>query len=340
MLIKKDIDSLLTSGSTFNEFDDSRITILGGTGFVGQWLVQALNQFSLNFGFSPQITVITRNPRNAQELFFEKLGIKLKISEFDFAIGTTELEKSDFFINGATPSVAKTGIHYSEAVFASTVNASHSIIRSAKKHQNKPRVVNLSSGIVYGPQPLSETNQAEKPISIKSNSQSGYLNAKIASELVFSEASDIGLVNSISPRLFAFAGPGIALDEHFAVGNFLRDGLQGKEIVVNGNPSTVRSYMYPTDLATWVLSALIDPKGGDFNIGSEFPIRIYDLAHQISELTSRKGVRVLGGEQVASNYVPSTSGFRKEFGVVEQVTLSDGLERWIRWYSKPDKRAN
>jgi dTDP-glucose 4,6-dehydratase len=331
MLIKKDIDSLLTSGFTFNEFDDSRITILGGTGFVGQWLVQALNQFSLNFGFSPQITVITRNARNAHELFIEKLGIKIKISEFDFAIGTTELEKSDFFINGATPSVAKTGIHNSEAVFASSVNASHSIIRSAKKHQNTPRVVNLSSGIVYGSQPLSETNQPERPISIESTSQSGYLNAKIASELVFSEASDIGLVDSISPRLFAFAGPGIALDEHFAVGNFLRDGLQGKEIIIKGSPATVRSYMYPTDLATWVLNALMNPKNHDFNIGSEFPIRIYDLAHQISELTSRKGVRVLGEDDIASNYVPSTSGFRKQFGVAEQVTLSDGLERWIQW---------
>jgi len=331
MLIKKDIDSLLTSGFTFKEFDDSRITILGGTGFVGQWLVQALNQFSLNFGFSPQITVITRNARNAHKLFMEKLGIKLKISEFDFAIGTTELEKSDFFINGATPSVAKTGIHDSRAVFASSVNASHSIIRSAKKHQNKPRVVNLSSGIVYGPQPLSVTNQPERPISLESNSRSGYINAKVVSELVFSEASDIGLVHSISPRLFAFAGPGIALDEHFAVGNFLRDGLQGKEIVVNGNPSTVRSYMYPTDLAIWVLKALINPKDRDFNIGSEFPISIYDLAHQISELTTRKGVRVLGENQIASNYVPSTLAFRKEFGVTEQVTLSDGLERWVQW---------
>ena len=336
MLIKKDIDSLLTSGFTFNEFDDSRITILGGTGFVGQWLVQALNHFSLNFGFSPQITVITRNARNAHELFIEKLGIKIKISEFDFAIGTTALEKSDFFINGATPSVAKTGIHNSEAVFASSVNASKSIIRSAKKHQNMPRVVNLSSGIVYGSQALSETNQPERPISIESTSQSGYLNAKIVSELVFSEASDVGLVNSISPRLFAFAGPGVALDEHFPVGNFLRDGLQGKEIIIKGNPATVRSYMYPTDLVTWVLNALMNPKNNDFNIGSEFPIRIYDLAHQISELTSRKGVRILGEDQIASNYVPSTSDFRKQFGVTEQVILSDGLERWIRWKLQGD----
>lgn len=340
MLIKKDIDSLLTNGSTFKEFDGAQITILGATGFVGRWLVLALNECGSNFGFSTEITVITRNARSAQKLFPKSVGMKIKISEFDFAIGETQLEKSDFFINGATPSVKKTGIQNSEAVFASSVNASNSIIRSANKHKNNPKVVNLSSGIVYGSQVLSERNQSERPIVIKSNSPSGYLNAKIASELIFSEASDVGLVNSISPRLFAFAGPGIALDEHFAVGNFLRDGLQGKEIVINGNPSTLRSYMYPTDLTTWILTALMNPKNLSFNIGSEFPVSMYHLAHQISELTSKKGVRVLGEDQVASNYVPSTSAFRENFKVSQLVTLSDGIERWIQWHMEFGKRAN
>ena len=189
-----------------------------------------------------------------------------------------------------------------------------------------------SSGIVYGPQLLSERNRLERSITVESNSRSGYLNAKIAAELIFSEASDAGLINSISPRLFAFAGPGIALDEHFAVGNFLRDGLQGKEIVVNGNPSTMRSYMYPTDLVIWILAALTNPKNLNVNIGSEFPISMYDLAHLISESTSRKGVSVLGGDQVANNYVPSTSVFRETFKVSQLVALSDGIERWIQWH--------
>jgi dTDP-glucose 4,6-dehydratase len=332
MLIKKDIDSLLTSGFTFQQFDAARLTILGGTGFVGRWLVQALNEYGSNFGFSPEITVITRNARSAQKLFPEKLGSRIKLIEFDFAISTAQLEESDFFINGATPSVKKTGIENSEAVFASSINAAHSIVQSAKKNQNNPKVVNLSSGIVYGPQLLSERNRLETSITVESNSRSGYLSAKIAAEHIFSEASDAGLVNSISPRLFAFAGPGIALDEHFAVGNFLRDGLQGKEIVVNGNPSTMRSYMYPTDLVTWILAALTNPKNLNVNIGSEFPISMYDLAHLISESTSKKGVRVLGGDQVANNYAPSTSAFRETFKVSQLVALSDGIERWIQWH--------
>jgi dTDP-glucose 4,6-dehydratase len=337
MLIERDVESLFASGYTFQEFDGSTITILGGTGFIGQWLVQALHQFGSNFGFSAEITVVTRDARNAHRLLVEELGLKLKIAEFDFTSGSTDLEKSDFFINGATPSQKKTGLQNADSVYRSSVNASYSIIRSAKKYRNRPNVVNLSSGIVYGSQELSERNQLEKSISITSNSPSGYLKAKIDSELIFSEAIATGLMNCISPRLYAFAGPGIVLDEHFAVGNFLRDGLEGNQIVVNGNPSTMRSYMYPTDLTIWILSALLKPKYLNVNIGSEIPISMLNLANLISDMTSKKGVNILGDDKVASNYVPSTSCFRQNYGVSEQIDLSNGLERWIEWLIKSEK---
>ena len=334
MLIEKDVDSLLMGEHTFQEFNDSTITFLGGTGFIGKWLIEALNVYAKNYHFSPKITVISRNPKNAHKIFVEELGIKLKIIEFDFAVNSTYLEKSDFFINGATPSQNKTGLLDNDSVYKSSVNASQSLIQSATKYRNKPKIVNLSSGIVYGPQEISVRNKIEAPISKKLLSQSGYLDAKIGSELLLSEASEAGLVESISPRLYAFAGPGIVLDEHFAVGNFIRDGLQGNQIIIKGNPSTMRSYMYPTDLVIWILTALLKPTNLDTNIGSEVPISMLQLGNLISDMTSKKGVQILGENQEISNYVPSTSSFRENYGVSEQITLSSALERWIEWLMK------
>ena len=334
MLIEKDVDSLLMDGHTFQDFNDSSITLLGGTGFIGKWLIEALHVYARNYSFSPKITVITRYPKNAHKIFVEDLGFKLKIIEFNFAINSTDLGKSDFFINGATPSQNKTGLLDNHSVYKSSVNASHSLIRSATKFRNRPKVVNLSSGIVYGPQDVSVRNQTEGPIAKEQPSQSGYLDAKIASELLLSEASDTGLVESISPRLYAFAGPGIVLDEHFAVGNFIRDGLQGNQIIIKGNPSTMRSYMYPTDLVIWILTALLKPTNLDTNIGSEVPISMLQLGNLISDMTSKKGVQILGENQEISNYVPSTSSFRENYGVSQQITLSSGLERWIEWLLK------
>jgi nucleoside-diphosphate-sugar epimerase len=338
LLIQEDIDSLLSSDHSFRDFDGATVTILGGTGFVGQWLIEALYEYGSNFGFSTEIRVITRNSTAARKIFSNEISKKLKLTEFDFTDGTVDLEKSDFFINGATPSTKGTGINNHDAVYASTVNAANSIIRSARKFGNRPRVVNLSSGIVYGHQEMTEAHKLEGSVTTLPKTKSGYLDAKLASEMAFSDASAIDLVSSVSPRLYAFAGPGIALSEHFAVGNFLRDGLLGAPITVNGNPATTRSYMYPTDLTLWILHTLLNPKNENLNIGSETSITMLELAKLISEMTSKKGVEILDKDIVPSNYVPSTSRFREIYGVSEQINLSEGIERWIKWLYDSKKR--
>jgi nucleoside-diphosphate-sugar epimerase len=131
--------------------------------------------------------------------------------------------------------------------------------------------------------------------------------------------------------LFAFFGPGLPLDRHFAIGNFVQDGLNGKPIRILGNPETKRSYMFPTDLTSWLLTALVNPIEGNFNVGSEIGISMLELATLVSGLTSSKGVEMLNRLEPASNYVPSTTNFRQTFRVDESVALSEGLGWWIDW---------
>lgn len=331
MLIKRDIDSLNKDGLRFQEFDGSRITILGGTGFVGLWLLQALHEFSRNFDYKIEIRVATRNLKRAHKILNNELGMNIKITEVDFVEAPMCLEEADFFINGATPSVRKTGLDNGNLVYLSALNSSLSIIQSAKEYRNNPRVVNLSSGIVNGPQKLSERNKTEIPISHQKDYKNGYLNAKIDSEAVIANAATNGLIQSISPRLYTFMGPGLTMNEHFAVGNFLRDGLKGDQITLTGNPETTRSYMYPTDLTTWIFSSLLNPKNIDANIGSERAVSMFDLANIVSDLTSKKGIRLIGQNKMASNYVPSTLHFRTNYDVREEISILDGFDRWIEW---------
>jgi nucleoside-diphosphate-sugar epimerase len=89
--------------------------------------------------------------------------------------------------------------------------------------------------------------------------------------------------------------------------------------------------MYPTDLVAWLLKAMIDPKPGHFNVGSESSISMAELASLISDLTSREGIEILNPEISPNNYVPSTKLFRAEFGVKESVPLSTGLLNWKSW---------
>ncbi len=331
MLIQRDINSILKNSINFESFNQSRLTILGGTGFIGKWLIESLDLISRELKLDFELTLLTRNQARARAAFSELSKLSIDFIEFDFSQGSTVLPYSDFFINGATPSRLATGLADAFGVYSSTINATESIIKSAAVHMNIPRVVNLSSGIVYGSQGMNIRNQAEAEISISVDSPSGYLNSKIYAEELLSKACKNGLLKNISPRLFAFLGPGIALNEHFAVGNFLRDALAGKKIEVHGNPNTKRSYMYPTDLVNWLFLALSRPVDAAFNIGSEIPISMSEVANLISKTTSGKGVTFNNLSTPANNYVPSTSNFRREYRVEETISVTEGLDRWLEW---------
>jgi nucleoside-diphosphate-sugar epimerase len=106
---------------------------------------------------------------------------------------------------------------------------------------------------------------------------------------------------------------------------------------MTGNPNTVRSYLYPTDLTTWLLKCLANPSLRPMNIGGEIGVTMLELAIQVSELTSNLGVDILNPSAVPSRYVPSTQNAQQILGVSQKVSLVDGLERWIRWIENPRK---
>lgn len=305
--------------------------MLGGSGFIGKWLVSSLDCLNANFGMNIEVEVFTRNIEKASKIFLPSRSEQISIRGHDFNQAVINLGEFDYIIHGATPSTIRTGLNNDDDVYIGTLNATKSILHTAEVNGKSLRVVNLSSGAVYGVQPKELFLRPESDFDLRARDLNSYSAAKIDSELMFSNGlASLNLISS-SPRLFTFYGPGLELNEHFAIGNFLRDGLSGKMINVKGNPETVRSYMYPTDLIHWILKCLIAPENRNFNIGSENRITMSQLATLISELTSSKGIQAENQDIPANYYVPSTSNFRESYGVSEKITLETGLQRWIRW---------
>ena len=131
-------------------------------------------------------------------------------------------------------------------------------------------------------------------------------------------------------RCFAFVGQDLPLDDHFAIGNFIRDALCRDEIVVQGDGTAIRSYMDQCDLVDWLLTILERGKAGEaYNVGADEAISIADLAYLVRDtLSPNKRVRILGnaiGNAERNRYVPDVTKAKRELGLDLTFSLRESV---------------
>ena len=194
-------------------------------------------------------------------------------------------------------------------------------------------------GAVYGPQPPGLTHLPENhpggpdPL----DPGSAYAEGKRAAEQLCALAGQERGIEIAVARGFAFVGPRLPLDAHFAVGNFIRDALADGPIRVGGDGTPFRSYLYAADLAIWLWTILLrGAPGRAYNVGSDDAMSIAQVAGTVrAALEVRAPVQVARlpspAGQPASRYVPDISRARHELGLRPHIDLAEGVRRTARW---------
>jgi len=166
-------------------------------------------------------------------------------------------------------------------------------------------------------------------------STNAYHEGKRAAELMGNVFSSISSVEFISARLFAFLAPFLPLNEHFAAGNFIRDASERKQICIESGGGSVRSYQYATDLCVSLWALLVRGEDGQaFNVGSEEPVSILELAQAIgntAKLNEKVSVLGVDTEQNVTRYIPSTKKIRVGLLIREDVHLIEAIQRTLSW---------
>jgi dTDP-glucose 4,6-dehydratase len=313
-----------------SEFYKSKVLIYGGTGFIGSWITEGLIHADTALGIDLTITLVTRNVKFAKTNFSHLNTAKIEFIEHDFS--KSQLQENfefDYVFHGATPTRALTGSGDEALTVKAAVNAAKHAIRTQSNKFNLSRNIHLSSGVIYGKQPLIMKNRLESDFAEVNTGV--YSEAKIQVDQIFKSAYDAGKIFYQSPRLFAFAGPRLQLDAHFAAGNFLADGLLGRKIQIKGNPRTIRSYMYPSDLVGALLTVATQERYQDFNIGSEEGITMFELANLISNMTTNSGIELVDAEALISNYVPAITNLKAIMPRFEPMGVKQSIGKWIDW---------
>ncbi len=312
----------------------ANIFITGGTGFVGTWLLESLLAADDEFQLGVNVTAITRDPqafaRKAPHLAAHRALTLVEADACSFPFPEGDFP---FVIHAATERYFDAFPEHPLSTFDRDVKATRRVLEFARTHGTR-RVLFTSSGAIYGKQPPGLTHIPEdypgapSPMDLRSP----YGQAKRTSEWMCAMYAAQYNFDALIARLFAFVGPGLPLDANFAVGNFIRDAMQGGPIRIAGDGTTYRSYLYAADLAIWLWTILI--KGAScrpYNVGSGEEITIAGLAKTVVENTRPETPIEIAQQPVAgaaaSRYVPNVDRAGKELGLRPLIGLAEGVRR-------------
>lgn len=313
-----------------------RIFITGGTGFVGKWLLVTLAEANRRLGLGVRATVLSRDPeafRAAAPSLAQTEGVDLlrgDVRNFDFPAG-----EYDTVIHAATDVVAKAA---PEEIFDTCIAGTRRVLDFAVQAQAQDFLL-VSSGAVYGRQPADLLRVPESypgaPDPLLPGS--AYGEGKRASEWLAAAAGARTNLRVRSARCFAFVGPYLPLDKHFAIGNFIGAALDGREIVIQGDGTPVRSYLHAADMAAWLWAVLLKGNpGAAYNVGAEEAISIAGLAHRVCEVLGVPDrVRIVGTPDPSrpiERYVPDNGLARAALGLPAPIGLDEAIARTARWH--------
>lgn len=251
----------------------------------------------------------------------------------------------DGVVHAATPASAELNRDEPLLMLDTIVDGGRAVLEFARAFGEIP-ILFTSSGAVYGPQPRElaafreDYTGAPDPLSPRN----AYHEGKRVGEFQCAVYTERYGVRAKIARLFAFVGPYLPIDRHLAIGNFIRDAMRGEEIVVDGDGTTVRSYLYAADMTAWLWAIYV--RGGPgraYNVGSERAVTIADLAQTVADRlvpTPKVSVRGKPRANVAPDrYLPDTSRIRSELGARETVTLEEGIDRTIAFHRAGSARS-
>jgi nucleoside-diphosphate-sugar epimerase len=316
-----------------------RIFITGGTGFFGCWLVESFCHINRELRLDAHVTVLTRNPAN----FITKAPHLTADPHVELLTGDVKNFKFPegvfpFVIHAATEASARQAAEDPLEMLSTILAGTQRTLEFAATH-GTVRFLLTSSGAVYGRQPPSITHLPESYAGAPDplDSRSVYAEGKRAAELMCSlYQKEAGLECAIA-RCWAFCGPHLPLDAHFAIGNFIGNVLHGEPISIQGDGTPRRSYLYGADLAIWLWTMLFRaPSLTPINVGSGEDLSILELAQTVAKALDMDAVVQVAGSPVPgsapSRYVPSVSRAKQLLGLEQTVSLEESIRRTAAWY--------
>lgn len=340
-LAARDLDLVLAeTRSLWHAVRGEQLFVTGGTGFFGCWLVESFCHINRQLGLDARIAILTRSPgafrAKAPHLAADPAVQLMEGDVRNFVFPEGEFR---YVIHAATEASAKQAAEAPLEMLSTILDGTRRALEFAKTHGTR-RFLLTSSGAVYGRQPSEITHLPESYTGAPDPLDPGsvYAEGKRGAELMCALYQKTAAFECAIARCWAFCGPHLPLDAHFAIGNFIGNALRGEPIAIQGDGTPRRSYLYGADLAIWLWTMLLRaPALVPINVGSAEDVSILALAQEVARVLRPSTPIQVAGQPTPgappSRYVPSVKRAHELLGLRQTVSLEETIRRTAEWYA-------
>ena len=317
-LYNKDIARLFAEGLDLGRLRGKTILVVGATGLIGSCIVDVLMQ---NPDKCYHVVASGRNRERAKHKFaaywedecfaFAEIDVTLRMRDnllgniWDEAYDW--LYRPDYIIDAASNASPNFFKQKPVEVMKANFDGVSNLMEYGLEHGMK-RMVYISSGEVYGEGDGTEFTEKSSGYVDCASVRACYPSSKRAAEtLCMAYGAEYG-ADVVIARLSHTYGPGFTQSDNRVYAQFIRNVLNGEDIVLKSKGEAYRSWLYVVDAAHAILRLLLDgEKGNAYNVAhSESNISIRQLAELIASKAHRKVVFDIPIDALQGNTTPIT----------------------------------
>jgi len=316
------------------KLDNTRIVVIGGSGFIGGFLVAELLKHPVK-----EVVIYDNFARGKMDNIKESLKDS-RCSIFPYGGDVREIDILDKALEGTDyvfHLAAMWLLHckdFPRTAFDVNIAGTFNVLEACVKHKVK-KLIYSSSASVYGDAvevPMTESHPF--------NNKNFYGATKIAGEAMCTAFYDRYGLEIIGLRYMNVYGPG--QDQHAVytgVVPIMLNKIEANEApVINGDGSQAYDFIYAEDVASANVCALLsDTSLGFYNVGTEIQTSIKMLCDSILRL-KQSNLKVTykpyaedDARALVQNRIGSAKKASEEIGFNYKYSLDEGLQMLINW---------
>ena len=339
-ILREDMESVC--GSDFIDWDKFRgknILITGATGLIGFNLVNALSFANTQKRLGLKIAAMVRNIEKARKMFTGLPDVSFVISDAESLKGFDG--EADYIVHGASPTASRYFVTHPADTIRTALAGTANILNIARA-KHVAGCVYLSSMEAYGHVGDERLlNEADLGYIDPLSPRNSYPESKRMCEAMCAAyAHEYGVPVKIVRLVMTF-GPGMPYDDARVCAEFMRNVIEGRNIVLKTTGTAKRCYLYTADAVTAILTILLKGEAGRaYNAANpETYCSIHDMAEMCAREISggRISVKLSLNEDVSMYPAPGFLNLDvsalKNCGWIPSRNLQDMYRRTIDYVS-------